>query len=63
MCPEQFSAGSRLDDRLFAAWTSLAGGGHEGQWYATEALAKRCEEVIMIAFSHVPLMCMQGPSS
>lgn len=47
MCSEQFSAGSRLDDRLFAAWTSLGGGGHPGQWYATEALAKRCEEVIM----------------
>lgn len=57
---KQFSAGSRLDDRLFAAWTSLAGGGNQGQWYATEALAKRCEEVI-ISFC-VQLMCMQGPT-
>lgn len=47
----QFSAGSRLDDRLFAALTSLSGGGSKGQWYATEALAKRCEEVTW-AFSH-----------
>ncbi|BDA47418.1 probable ribulose-1,5 bisphosphate carboxylase/oxygenase large subunit [Coccomyxa sp. Obi] len=44
----KFSAGSRLDDRLFAAWTSLAGGGDQGQWYATEALAKRCEELLSL---------------
>ncbi|CAL8472140.1 g11682 [Coccomyxa elongata] len=44
----KFSAGSRLDDRLFAAWTSLAGGGNQGQWYATEALAKRCEELLRL---------------
>lgn len=51
----QFSAGNRLDDRLFAALTSLAGGGAQGQWYATEALAKRCEQVAPV--NHVIEFC------